>query len=292
MPSLAPGRGIACIVFGSALLTLNDAVMKLLADDYPVGEILCLRACAIFIPTIFLIWYLGGIRTMRIYNVQGQTIRAILGVCTASLFLFGLSYLPLADAIALTFSGPIFTVALAGLILRERVGWHRWTAVSIGFVGVLIMLQPGTDALRLAAFLPLSAAFFGAIRDIVTRSISVSESSIAVLFYSTLAVSIAGILTLPFGWRMLTAGDFVLVTIAGILQGFAHYLFIEAYRLAQAAIVVPYKYLQLIWAVLFGFLIWGEVPGKWIILGSVLVIASGIYNARRDNSYVSPPRTL
>ena len=154
------------------------------------------------------------------------------------------------------------------------------------------MLQPGADALRWAAFIPLSAAFFGAIRDIVTRRISVSESTTGILFYSTLAVAFAGLLTLPFGWRMLTFNDFLLVTLAGILQGCAHYLFIEAYRLAQAAVVVPYKYLQLIWAVIFGYLIWGEVPGKWIILGSLLVVGSGIYNVRQDSGHASKTQAL
>jgi drug/metabolite transporter (DMT)-like permease len=281
-PSLAPGRGVACVIGGSALLTLNDAVMKWLTADYPVGEVLSLRAIAIFIPTLFLVWRAGGLRTLRVYNVRGQAVRAVLVVGTSTLFLIGLSLLPLADAVALTFAGPLFIVAMAGLFLGEPVGWRRWLAVSAGFVGVLMMLQPGTDTLRLAAFIPLCAAFFGALRDIVTRHISISESSVAVLFYSALAVALAGLLTLPFGWRVLTSTDLMLVILAGILQGSAHYLYIEAFRLAQAALVAPYKYSQLIWAFVFGFFFWGYIPNIWIVLGSLLVVGSGLYSLHRD----------
>ena len=281
-PSLSPNRGVACIICGSALLTCNDAVMKGLTADYPVGEILSLRAFAILIPTIFLAWKGGGVDTLRIYNVQGQAIRAILVVGTAAFFLTGLSLLPLADAIALSFAGPLFTVVLAGLFLGEQVGWRRWLAVSGGFAGVVIMLQPGTDTLRLAAFIPLCAAVFGSLRDIVTRRISTSESSVAILFYSSFAVALAGFLTLPFGWQWITAIDLMLVIFAGILQGSAHYLYIEAYRLAQAGLVSPYKYSQLIWALIFGYFFWNYVPNVWVLLGSILVVGSGLYSLHRD----------
>ena len=281
-PSLAPNRGVVCIICGSALLTLNDTVMKGLTVDYPVGEVLSLRAFAILIPVFVLVWRAGGAHTLRVYNVQGQAIRAVLVVGTAALFLTGLSLLPLADAIALTFAGPLFTVAMAGLFLGEQVGWRRWLAVSVGFAGVVIMLQPGTDTLRLAAFIPLCAALFGALRDIITRRISTSESSIAVLFYSSFAVALAGLLTLPFGWRWMTATDLMLVVLAGILQGSAHYLYIEAYRLAQAGLVSPYKYSQLIWALIFGYIFWDYIPNVWIVFGSVLVVGSGLYSLHRD----------
>ena len=136
-------------------MTLNDTVMKGLTADYPVGEVLSLRAFANLIPVFVLVWRAGGAHTLRVYNVRGQAIRAVLVVGTAALFLTGLSLLPLADAIALTFASPLFTVAMAGLFLGEPVGWRRWLAVSVGFAGVVIMLQPGTDTLRLAAFIPL-----------------------------------------------------------------------------------------------------------------------------------------
>ena len=275
-PSSA-AKGIACMVAGGVLLTLSDAIMKWLTGTYPVGQIIFLRGVFVSIPVGLLVQRFGGLSVLRVHNVRGQAARAGLTVVSAFLFFTGLSYLPLADTIAINFVGPLFITVLATPVLGERVGLRRWVAVSIGFAGVVLMLRPGAESIRWAALLPLGSALAGAGRDIITRRISVSESSTAMLTYTTLTVALAGLCTYPLGWVSFRAADVALLAVGGFVQGSAQYLMIEAFRSAEAAMVAPLKYLSLVWAVVIGFLVWGDLPDTWVAAGSVLVIGSGLF---------------
>ena len=277
----ASGRGIASMVVGMAFLTTNDAVLKWLTTGYPVGQLLFMRGIFVALPIAFFVWRAGGLATLRIRNVRGQFARAGMAIFSSFLFVMGLSLLPLPDAIAISFAGPLFIAALAPLLLGERVGWRRWTAVAIGFAGVLVMVRPTGDVLRLAALFPLSAAAIGAFRDIVTRHISATDTSVSILALSTVAVALSGLITLPMGWTVPTAGDIGLMALAGLLLGSAHYFMIEAFRLAEAALVAPFKYTSMVWAMIAGILVWGDFPDRWTLLGATLVIASGLYLLQR-----------
>ena len=278
----APLRGILCMLGGGLLLTVNDAVMKWLTADYPLGQVLFLRGAFVFLPIALLTWQAGGIAALRVRNVPGQAVRAAAMICSSFLFIGGLSLLPLADAIALSFAGPLFLTALATPMLGERVGWRRWSAVLIGFAGVLVMLRPTGEALYWAALLPLGAALAGAFRDVFTRRIAVTETTISILAVGTAAVALAGLSTAPFGWQPVAARDVGLFALAGFLLGGAHYLMIESFRFAEVALVAPFKYASMLWATLFGFLVWGHLPESWVLAGSALVIGSGLYILHRE----------
>ena len=287
--SISPAKGIACVIGGGALLTLNDGVMKWLTGGYPTGEILFVRGLFAFVPIMFLSWRAGGLRALRIYNFKAQSARAVCLVASAFLYVSALFYLPLADVVAVTFMIPIIITALAPPILGEHVGWRRWTAVIIGFVGVIIMVQPTGEALQIAIMLPLGSATASAIRDVITRRISASESSIATLAFTTAAVTLAGLVTLPFGWIMPTWQDLGLMAVGDIMFGGAHYFYIEAFRLAEAVLVAPFRYFNMVWAVIFGFVVWGDLPDSWVIGGSVLIIGSGLYLMRRESQRRNKP---
>lgn len=152
-----------------------------------------------------------------------QLLRAALMIASTILFVSGLRLMPLAENIAIAFVGPVFVTALAPLMLAERVGWHRWTAVLVGFAGVLVMLRPGGDALNWAALFPAGAALCGAILDLLTRRISHTEASGTTLFYSTLGVMLAGAVMAPFAWQPPGMGDLGLFALAGALLGAAHF---------------------------------------------------------------------
>ena len=282
----APGRGIACMVIGSLLLSSNDAVVKWVSGEFQVGQILFSRGLtALILITIILFWR----RELHLFKIKYpmvQLARAALMIASTYLFVNGLRYLPLAENIAIAFVGPIFVTALAPALLQEQIGWRRWTAVLIGFAGVLVMLRPGTDwgsgGLNWAALLPAGAALCGAFRDILTRRISHGEASSTTLFYSTLGVALAGAATAPFGWITPGLGDMALFALAGILLCLAHYLHIETFRFAEAALVAPFKYSALLWALAVGFLVWGDVPDGWTLLGTVLLIGSGLYIFHRE----------
>jgi drug/metabolite transporter (DMT)-like permease len=282
VPSSAPLHGIACMVAGGALLTANDALLKWLSADYPVGQILFVRGLFVMVPVGLLAWRTGGMAALRVRNPGGQALRAALVVVSAFCFVTALSLMPLAETIAIAFAGPLFITALAPRLLGETVGWRRWTAVVVGFAGVLLTTRPTAAGVNWIVFLPLGAALGGALRDIVTRRICVTESSPSIMLVTTAAVALAGLSMALFGWRPLAAADVVLLACTGFLLGGAHYLLIEAFRHAEAALVAPFKYTNLIWAGLIGFVLWGDVPDAWMAMGAALVIGSGLYIAHRE----------
>ena len=284
--SQAPLAGIACMVGGSALVTLNDTVVKWLSADYLIGEIMSLRGVFIFLPIALITWRAGGLRVLEIRNLGAQGARAGLTMLSTVFYLTALAVLPLADIVAIAFAGPLFLTMLAMPLLGEQVGWRRWTAVIIGFLGVVIMVRPGTGSLQAIALLPVAGALMGAIRDIITRRITNqavdAETSVAILCFTTLVVTVAGLLTLPFGWRMPSPLDFGLLALSGLLLGTGHYFLIEAFRHAEAGLIAPFKYSSIVWATVLGFLVWGDIPDRWIIIGASLVIGSGLYIFHRE----------
>ena len=280
--SLSPTGGIACIVLGGAFLTTNDAALKWLTDGYPIGEIMTLRGVFSILPIAFFAWRAGGWHSLRVRNFHAQSARALFFVASSFIWVFGLALLPLADAMAATFTGPIMITALAPLLLGEFVGWRRWTAVVIGFCGVLLMIKPTGEGLRLAFLLPLVSVMGGVARDIITRRIASTESSVGTLAFTTGAASLVGLVTLPFGWVMPGAWDWLLLAMSGVLMGTAHFLYIEALRLAEAAVVMPFKYFNMVWAVILGFAVWGDLPDTWVITGTALVVMSTLYIMHRE----------
>jgi drug/metabolite transporter (DMT)-like permease len=278
----APTKGIGLMVAGGIVLTVNDAATKWLTADYPVGEIIFVRAMFTLLPIALFAWQNGGLTALRIGDMRLQCARASCAVASTFLFISGLVFLPLADCIALAFSGPLFVTALATPLLGEMVGWRRWSAVLIGFAGVLVMLRPTGEAVRWVALLPLCAAGCGALRDIITRKIRISDSPVAILAMTMLAVALSGLATLPFGWNAIAPKDLLIMASAGLLVGTAQYLMIQAFHLAEASLVIPFKYLTLVWGALFGFVIWNDLPDHWVIAGSTLVVGSGLYIMHRE----------
>lgn len=275
-------RGIAYVVLAVALITINDTVMKAMTAGYPVGEIMFLRGIFMFIPITVLAWRAGGFPALRVRNVPVQIFRGLLAIGSTYLFVSALGDMQLADAVAITLAMPLFVTALAGPLLGERVGWRRWSAVFVGFAGVLVMFRPTGDALRLIAFLPLAAAFSEAVRDIVTRRLAAREKTVATLAFTTGIVVLGGLASAPLGWIAPAWADVGLIAGAGILTGGGHFLLIEALRLAEASAIAPYRYSIVVWSVLAGYLIWGDLPDLWIVTGIALVIGSGLYILHRE----------
>ncbi len=286
--SSAPLKGVLCIVTGGLFLTMNDALLKWLAGDYPVGQIMFVRGLFVFIPISILVWQAGGITALRITRTRTHVLRTLLVIAGTFLFITGLRYLPLADAITITFAGPLFVTALAAPILGEVIRWRRWLAVAVGFVGVIIIVRPSGNIAQMAALLPLCASLTGAFRDILTRYMASRESSISVLFYTSLGVTVAGGATYIMGWQNMPITDIAFLALSGMLMGSAHFLMIETYRFAEAAFVAPFKYVSMIWAIILGFLVWGEYPDRWTLFGAAIVISSGIYIMHREKTTLNP----
>lgn len=285
---LAPKRtevapAIACMLVGVAVLTLNDALIKSLAATYPTGEMLFIRGVFVWPWILLLAMRSGGLASLRVHNIKGQGLRGICVIASAFLFITGLRHLTLADAIAVSFTGPLFITALAPLVLGEKVGWRRWLAVLVGFAGVLFMLRPGSAVLQWAIIFPLGAAICGGLRDLITRRIAGTETTVAVLAVTTTVVLLAGLTTVTFiDWVRPRPTDVATFAASGALLAVAHTLMIEAFRRGEAALVAPFKYSSLLWATLIGFLMFGELPDQWTIVGAVIIVLAGLYVLYRE----------
>jgi drug/metabolite transporter (DMT)-like permease len=275
-------KGIACMIGGVAILTLNDGVMKWMTASYPVGEIIFIRGLFVLMVVALFAWRAGGLGALRVHDVRGQAVRALFTIASTGFFVTSLRFLPMAESIAITFASPLFVTALAPSLLGEGVGWRRWLAVVVGFVGVLIMIRPGGEHMRWVMLLPLSVALTFGLANIVTRRISATETSVSIMGFSMLSVTLVALATAPFGWRMPTVNDVALLALAGMLHGSAHFLMIEAFRLAEATVASPFIYTAMIWALILDMVVWVVWPDPWVMGGAVIVILSGLYILHRE----------
>lgn len=278
------------MVAGCAFLMMSDAFSKWLSQTYSVGQIMSLRNVFVLIPMFIVLWHTKSFGDLKVNSWKAQLFRSIFHVAAAILFIASISFLPLADVHAIGFAGPIFIAALSPFMLGEHVGWHRWTAILVGFGGVLIMLRPTGESFALVGLFPLAAALSAAFRDLVTRKMSATETSMSMLFVSSVAVIVVGAVTIPIDWKPLTWFSLLLFIGNGFVNGCAHFLIIESYRLAQAPVVSPFKYSILLWAALFGYLIWDHVPDVWIVIGAIPVVASGLYILHREQKLTAKRR--
>ncbi len=275
-------RGIVLMIISAALLALNDTVTKWLTESYPATQVWCLRTVFVLIPILAVAAHRGRWRELRVVSWRGQAVRAALFVSTTLLIVLSLESLPLPDVMAIVLASPLFVAALSMRILGERVSAERWAIVAIGFVGVLLIVRP-TGAFQWIALIPVAASLSSALRDMVTRRIGRTETSLAILFYSSLAVIVIGLVSAPlFEWRAVSTGAWALLALNGALNGGAHFLMIESLRLGEAATVVPFKYSGLVWGLLLGFLVWRHIPDAWMLVGAALVAASGLYLLRLE----------
>ena len=271
-------RGISCMILGSALLTSNDAVTKWLTQDYPVSQVWGLRTLFVLVPIALLAPRYGGYRALLPNRIRPQLLRAVFFFLTTLLIVTGLSLLPLAQMVAIVFSSPIFIAALAPIFLQERVSTMRWLAIGIGFIGVLVILRPEPATIGISSLIAVAASLSSAVRDIVTRQISRTESSLSILFCSSMFVIIIALAGAPWlGWIEVRTVGWALLLVNGILNGAAHFLIIEALRLGEASVIAPYKYTALIWGALLGIFIWGDLPDLWMVTGAALIVISGLH---------------
>lgn len=276
------GAAIGHVVFAFALFATLDASIKWLSFTYDVLQLTFTTSLVAFIPVAVLVVRNGGLAAMQPRNVKLVALRALLlavdTVCAFTAF----SLLPLADAYTLLFAGPMLVTALSVPILKEHVGWRRWSAVIVGFCGVLIILRPGFAELTLGHLAALGATLTFSLSTIILRRLGESESSGALLVSTLLALVLVTAPALPFvyvapdltGWALMIGG--------GLLAGIAHIGLVKGFRMAPPAIVAPFQYTQMIWAVFYGYVVFKELPEIWTIIGSLVIAASGLYILWRE----------
>jgi drug/metabolite transporter (DMT)-like permease len=244
--------------------------------------VICIRQAATLLVIVPYVIAVTGWGALRVASWPGQVVRGLLFVANAAFIVLALSLLPLATVISIIFVSPLITAAVSMPMLAERVGRSRWIAIAGGFVGVLIVLRPGGAGFEWALLIPVAAAVANSLRDVMTRFLSRTETSISILFWSTLIVMAAGALTAPFGWQPVTATAAAWFVLAGVFNASAHFLLIEALRLGEAAVIAPVRYTALIWATAIGYAVWSELPDAWVFAGSAVIIASGVFMVRAE----------
>lgn len=275
-------RGIFTICAGVAFLVLNDAIAKLLIERYDPIQIIFLRNL-IAVPMIAsTLLFLQGPEALRTRHLGLHAARGLLMVLGTYLYFTSLSFLPLAEATALIFSAPIFITALSVPLLGEAVGWRRWGAVILGFIGVLIVVQPGGSAFQPASLLPVAVAFLYAIFMISSRWLGPSESMWTMMLFVVLFPAIYSAPFALIAWVPVRLEDVWLFVTIAICGSLGITLIGQAFRLAPAAVVAPFDYTSLVWATALGWLIWGDVPVFWTIFGALVIVVSGIIIVLRE----------
>jgi drug/metabolite transporter (DMT)-like permease len=224
----------------------------------------------------------GLVRTTRLTL---QVVRSVLLLGSTCGNFLALRYLQLDEAIALVFSTPFFVAALSGPMLGEWVRWRRWTAIAVGFLGVLVVTRPGTGSFQPAALLSLGAALCYALYSLTTRILARTDSNETTLFYSNLVGALAMAPVVPFVWVTPTDPLIIALMVAtGAMGSFGHYLLIAAHRLAPAAVLSPFIYTEIVLVIALGFLVFGDVPNRWTLTGAAIVVASGLYILHRERT--------
>jgi drug/metabolite transporter (DMT)-like permease len=280
-------RGILAMTAGTGLLALNDGISKHLTEHYPVGQIICLRQAAALMFLLPYVWAVPGLRALVPVNRRGQLLRASLFLLSTVLILASLRVLPLSFVTVMLFSSPLFVALLSAPVLGERVHAYQWMAIAAGFSGVLLIVRPAGGGFEWVMMLPVCAAFCSGLRDAYTRRLSRTDSSLSMLFWSGVTVMAAGLCTIAFGWNPVESRHAAWFLAAGLCNATAHFLVIEAFRLGNAATVAPFRYSGLLWAMLIGFVMWGELPDAWMIAGAAVVVCAGIYMLRQGTAQKS-----
>jgi drug/metabolite transporter (DMT)-like permease len=285
--------GIGLMLLSISMFSFGDALGKFLVGTYAVGQLLWLRACAALLVLSPVIWR-NRAQFRHLERPWLQLFRVVLSTLEVAAFFLATVYLPLADVVTYYLAGPVFVTALSALVLREHVGWRRWCAVLVGFCGVVIALRPSAQTFSLPALIALGGSFSFSVLMLITRSLRATPD-VVMASSQFVGTFLLGAVMAPFGWVTPTYGSLVLFATAGLISVTALFCVNRSLKLAPASVVVPYQYTMIVWAVMFGFIVFGDVPQPATIAGAVIIIGAGLYiflrerKLGREGSAVNPP---
>ncbi|PGH56469.1 S-adenosylmethionine uptake transporter [Azospirillum palustre] len=274
---------VGCFLGAILLFAAMDTLIKFLTADYPVPQLMFVRSLVAFLLVGgYTLACGGGIAAMRTRRPLGHVWRAFAGLISMGCFFYAFRELPLADVYVLSFAGPLFITALSAPLLGEPVGWRRWAAVVVGFGGVVVMAQPSAGAPLVPVLVGLCAALFYALAALAVRGLSRTETSASIVLYLLLTTTlVSGALALPV-WTAPTAVALGLMALVGAIGAGAQVLLTQAFRRAPPAVVAPFEYTGMVWASLFGWLVFGDLPTVPVLAGAMVIIGSGLYILHRE----------
>jgi len=284
--------GIAYMVGSTVMFAGGNAVVKWQLASYPLGEVAFGRTLFAFLTVVAIVLPRTGLAVLRTNRYREHLQRGLSQFGSMLCWFLAVSVLSLGSATAIGFAAPLFTTLLSIVVLKEQVGIHRWSALLIGFVGVLIITHPGAGTLTLGALFALGNAVLISTVAIAIRRMSMTESTETLTLYQMSIMTVCTACLLTLGFRAPHWADALMVALAGIGNGIAQYWWTRSLSLAPPSAVVPFNYLSLIWAAMLGFAVWGDVPTPSLLLGSAIVVASGLYILWRETLRSAARRTL
>jgi drug/metabolite transporter (DMT)-like permease len=284
-------KAISLKIASALIFAVMSVLVRYLGAAYPVGQVVFFRSAFAIVPVVVIYAWRreleAAVRMGRPFGHAGRGLTAIGGMfCNFS----ALARLPIVDATAISFAAPLITVAMAALWLKERVRIYRWSAVIIGFAGVLVMLLPHLDisgsaaaaGAAIGAFFGLAGAFFNAGSIIQTRHLTKSETTSSIVFYFSLICALAGLVTWPLGWNTPSGTELAALIGIGLCGGLGHIVLTESYRWAPASLVAPFEYTSMLWALLLGYVAFGELPTALGFLGAAIIAGAGLFVIWRE----------
>ena len=289
-------KSIYYLIAGVFVFSIQDVIIKWISSKYPVNEIVLIRSCFAIIPILFIAHLEGGMHLLRTKHYWGHIIRSFFMFGAYICFYLSLAALPLAETVSLFFSAPIFITILSATFLGEKIQIRSWVAVLVGFLGVMIMLRPGSQVLDPAALLALLTALLYAIASIITRKLGKTENGVSMAFYLAVTYIIfSTIFTLTLNsiavtqkthpsfeflfrqWQLPSQGDLFLIMIIGLIAAGGFYCLAQAYRLAQPSTIAPFEYIAVPLSVVWGYLFFKDILEFQSVVGMVLIVGSGLY---------------
>ena len=268
---------ILYMVAAGAIFSFSSAASKLLAETYPVGEVLFSRVLVSLLLFSAFALPTAGLAVFRTRRPGAHVLRSMSQFTSQTRLLIAFTLMPLASATAINFSAPLFAALASTIFLKESVGAARWIVLTVGFLGVLIVTNPGADAFQVGALFALAnAVLFGTVTAGV-RGMTSTESAKTLTIWQLALLTLFYSLTLPFQFRMPVWADAPLIVANGVTNMLGQYWWTRALHLAPTSAVVPFQYLSLIWAMMFGYALWGDVPTLGLLVGSAIVVGSGLY---------------
>ena len=268
---------VAMMVLALSVLPVSDSIGKYLTATVPVLQVVWARYFFHLVVVTPVALANHGRRALSPRVAARQMIRGVFLVLSSLSFFFGLRFLPLADSVAVLFVAPLIVTALAPFVLGERVGWRRYAAVAVGFVGALVIIRPGGGAAGWHALFPLGAGFCYAGYLLATRKLAGSAPPMVTLAYTAVTGAVLLSALMPFVWRWPSPWELALMASMGPIAASGHYLLIRAHERAPASLLAPFSYWQIVTTAAIGYVLFGDFPDRWTWAGAAILVASGIY---------------
>jgi drug/metabolite transporter (DMT)-like permease len=278
----SPGKAVLYMLGAVTCLSGMDAGIKWLTADYSVPQVAFMRYLVGLLVALAIAARMGGLGTLKTRRPGGHLLRSALNLGTMLTFYYALRLLPLADTFAVGYAAPLFMTVLSVPLLKEKVGPRRWAAVCLGFLGVLVLLQPSGTGFNAGSMLALTSAFLYALTIITSRQLSATEASHTILFYYSVCVIVALGLTMPWNWTTPPWQDLWLVLTVGLAGSFGQFFLNQAFRYGEVSLLAPLDYTGMIWGVLFGFVLWGDLPTAGVLIGAAIIALCSVYIVRRE----------